>query len=92
METLVQHLWKRPSRRSGRVAAVGGAVLGLLSAVAVFAARWIRKATHARVRPRPALELDLNELLRERPPPLPLRHRADERPLLPPDVHSFEIH
>jgi hypothetical protein len=89
METFVRHL-SNSIRHSHPNRWMRGALLGLLSAVAVLTARWMRRSKRAPAQPSPTLELDLSDLLPSGPPQLP--GRADGRTLQAPDVHAFEIH
>jgi hypothetical protein len=84
--------WSRPAKW---MPVVRGIMVGLVSAFAILAARWIRKSAHPRPRlePSPTLDLDLRDLLpaNSAPPPRPPRPSGPPS-LMPPNVHSFEVH
>jgi hypothetical protein len=72
--------------------------VGLLSTLAVFVPRWLRRSSRLEAKKTTTLELDLSDLLPAAPPPPPLSPARSSKAsvgspsLTPPDVHAFEIH
>jgi hypothetical protein len=74
-----------------------GAVVGALSVLALLVRRWLRKPQWIAAKKTTTLELDLSDLLPLGPPLPPKSTRngaasTSGTSLVPPDVHSFEMH